>query len=66
MGTYKNPLEDKIKVGRKVRIIHTGEIAEITQVLHFYQQAYVMYEDNGGQMLGFSKFEVLEDEVNEI
>jgi hypothetical protein len=62
LGVYKDLFEDKIKVGRKVRVIHTGEIAEITQVFHFYQQAYIMYEDSGGQMLGFNKFEVLEDE----
>jgi hypothetical protein len=57
-----NPFEDKIKVGRKVRILHTGEEGIITDVFHFYQQASIQFSDNGNRVYLFKNFEVLEDE----
>jgi hypothetical protein len=57
-----NPFEDKIKVGRKVRVIHTGEEGIITDIYYMYQQASIQFSDNGNRVYLFKNFEVLEDE----
>jgi hypothetical protein len=57
-----NPFEDKIKVGRKVKILHTDEIGEITDINYTYNQASIHFDDGGNVVYEFDKFKVLEDE----
>jgi hypothetical protein len=59
----RSPFEDKIKVGRKVKILHTEDEGIITDINYSYNQASIYFSSDGGNVVyEFSKFEVMEDE----